>query len=578
MSVEESMFKEAMAAIEAGENSRARDLLTRLLKDNPNNAQYWLWMSAVVETRKECIYSLKEALRLDPQNIAAKRGLMIYGEIEPDPSLALPYKYQKHDWETELRKAQTSASAGQSPLTRGLVYGGLILLVAAAGVAALWYFHIFSPPSVNQFIVNINRSTATASATPSINPRTPTATPPGPTPLWMMLSATYTPTPLFLVTPHVAEAYTLGMEAFQKQDWDQAIQYLQQALETEYEADDIRYYIGEAYRLKGDYPDAVSTFNTLIKHNSSFAPAYLGRARAEYYGDSTRWRDAVNDLKEAIRFDPNLGEAYLEIANILDHQGDGTGAAGYLQTVATLTPDSSLFYYYRAWAEFLTDDYDIALQDALKANALDSTIVDVYLLQGKIWQATGDFQSSIKPLNTYVTYNNSDYEGFLYLGEGYYAINDYVDAIQALSQALVLNSNLFDAYEERAFSYLKTGDAQSALTDFTSASAINPKSFDATLGRGQALMALQQYRQAYVQFNIADAYDQTDAESARLYYWRALSLEGFGDTHDAIKDWNALLALPADAVPSDMSQEASQHLATLGSSTPFLSLTVTATP
>jgi tetratricopeptide (TPR) repeat protein len=578
MSVEESMFKEAMAAIDAGENSRARDLLTRLLKDNPNDAQYWLWMSAVVETRKECIYSLKEALRLDPQNIAAKRGLMMYGEIDPDPSLALPYKYQKHDWETELRKAQTSATAGQSPLTRGLVYGGLILLVAAFGVAALWYFHIFSRPAASQTIVNINRSTATPSATPSLNPRKPTATPPGPTPLWMMLQATYTPTPLFLNTPHVAEAYTLGMEAFQKQQWDQAIQYLQQALEVEYDSDDIRYYIGEAYRLKGDYPNASDTFNSLIKRDSSFAPAYLGRARTEYYGEVGRWRDAVTDLKEALRFDPTLGQAYLEMANILDHQGDGAGALGYLQTAATLVPDSPLFYYYRSWAEFLTDDYDTALQDALKANSLDSTIVDDYLLQGKIWQATGDFQSSIMPLSTYVTYDNGDYTGFLYLGEGYYATGDYANAIQSLSQALALNDNLFDAYEQRAFSYLKTGDAQSALADFTSAIAINPKSFDATLGRGQALMALQQYRQAYVQFSIADAYDQTDAESARLYYWRALSLEGFGDTHDAIKDWNALLALPVDVVPSDMSQEASQHLATLGSSTPSLSLTVTVTP
>ena len=291
-----------------------------------------------------------------------------------------------------------------------------------------------------------------------------------------------------------------------------------------------------------------------------------------------RWRDAVTDLKEALRFDPTMGQAYLEMANILDHQGDGAGALGYLQTAATLVPDSPLFYYYRSWAEFLTDDYDTALQDALKANSLDSTIVDDYLLQGKIWQATGDFQSSIKPLETYVTYDSSDDKGFLYLGEGYYAINDYTDAIQALSQAIALNNTLFDAYNERAYSYLKTGDAQSALADFTSAIAINPKSFDATLGRGQALMALQQYRQAYVQFSIADAYDQTNAESARLYYWRALSLEGFGDTHDAIKDWNALLALPADVVPSDMSQEASQHLATLGSSTPSLSLTVTATP
>jgi tetratricopeptide (TPR) repeat protein len=266
------------------------------------------------------------------------------------------------------------------------------------------------------------------------------------------------------------------------------------------------------------------------------------------------------------------------MANIYDNQGDGKDALGYLQTAETLLPDSPLFYYYRGWAEFLTKDYDTALQDAQKANSMDSTIVNVYRLLGRIWQATGDFQSSVKPLETYVTYNRSDDKGFLYLGEGYYAINDYTDAIQALSQAIALNNTLFYAYNERAYSYLKTGDAQSALADFTKAIAIDPKSFDATLGRGQALMAMNQYGQAYVQFSIADAYDETDAETARLYYWRALSLEGVGDTHDAIKDWNALLALPADVVPSDMSLEASQHLATLGSSTPSLSLTVTATP
>jgi tetratricopeptide (TPR) repeat protein len=576
MSVEESMFKEAMAAIDAGENSRARDLLTRLLKDNPNNAQYWLWMSAVVETRKECIYSLKEAYRLDPQNVAAKRGLMMYGEIEPDPSLALPYKYQKHDWESELRKSQASAVKKQSPLARSLVYGGLILLVAAVGVAALWYFHIFSRPNADQTFVNINRSTATPSATPSIKPRRATPTPTGPTPLWMMLQATYTPTPLFLETPHVAEAYSLGMEAFQKRNWDQAITYFQQALETEYNSNDIRYYIGESYRLKGDYANANDMFNTIIKRNSSFAPAYLGRARTEYYGLSN-WRDAVTDLKEAIRFDSTMGQAYLEMACVFDNQGDGNSALGYLETAEPLVPDSPLFYYYRGWAEFLTDDNDSALKDILKANSMDSTIVDMYLLLGKIYQATGDYQSSIKPLTTYITYDSTDYKGYLYLGRGYYAINDYDNTIQTMTQALALNNTVFEAYEDRADSYMKINNPQSALADFISALAIDPKSFDANMGRGQALMAQNEYRLAYVQFNVADAYDKTDTESARLYYWRALSLEGIGDTHDAIKDWNALMALPPDAVPSDMSSEASQHLSTLKLGTPSAGLTVTVT-
>jgi Tfp pilus assembly protein PilF len=53
MAAHDVMFHEAMTAIRQGERSRARDLLTRLIKIDRNQAKYWLWMSTVVETGKE---------------------------------------------------------------------------------------------------------------------------------------------------------------------------------------------------------------------------------------------------------------------------------------------------------------------------------------------------------------------------------------------------------------------------------------------------------------------------------------------------------------------------------------------
>ena len=55
---EENMFLEAQKAIEAGDKARGKDLLTRLLKQNQQNADYWLWMSAVVDSEKERRYCL----------------------------------------------------------------------------------------------------------------------------------------------------------------------------------------------------------------------------------------------------------------------------------------------------------------------------------------------------------------------------------------------------------------------------------------------------------------------------------------------------------------------------------------
>ena len=80
---EEVMFDEALSAIRTGERTRARDLLTRLLKVGHENASYWVWMSAVVDTPKERLFCLKEAVRIDPQNASAIRGLVVMGARQP---------------------------------------------------------------------------------------------------------------------------------------------------------------------------------------------------------------------------------------------------------------------------------------------------------------------------------------------------------------------------------------------------------------------------------------------------------------------------------------------------------------
>ncbi len=80
------MFTEAIAAVQAGDKGRARELLSRLLRIEPSNAEYWLWLSAAVPTERERLFCLKSALKHDPTNRAALRGLVILGARKPDPA------------------------------------------------------------------------------------------------------------------------------------------------------------------------------------------------------------------------------------------------------------------------------------------------------------------------------------------------------------------------------------------------------------------------------------------------------------------------------------------------------------
>src|SRR4030067_2947155 len=76
---QDKMYKAALEAIDQGQTTRARDLFTRLLRSDSAKAEYWLGMSTLVDTNAERIYCLESALRVDPDNEDAKRGLIILG-------------------------------------------------------------------------------------------------------------------------------------------------------------------------------------------------------------------------------------------------------------------------------------------------------------------------------------------------------------------------------------------------------------------------------------------------------------------------------------------------------------------
>ena len=286
---EEGMFLEAMAAIQEGDRARARDLLTRLLKVDPNQAEYWLWMSALVETPRERSYCLNEVIRIDPNNPAARRGMMIAGTADPDEKNIVPRKLQQRNWETALlgaEKPEKALAASSLRLTLGLA-AGLIVLVVLAVVG------ILSARAPKYGIVYITedlsaRPSVTFLPTSSAVVRSPTPTFIGPTPLWMMMNATYTPTALYVNTPHpVSEAYRIAMRSYSRDDWAGMEKYMLQVITVQPDAADVDYYIGEANRFQKNYTAAASFYNRAIAADPNFAPAYLGRARAKLALDPT---------------------------------------------------------------------------------------------------------------------------------------------------------------------------------------------------------------------------------------------------------------------------------------------------
>lgn len=575
------MLNEAISALRDGDQPRARDLLTRMLKVEQDNANYWVWMSAAVETKKEKIYCLQTALKLDPENALAKRGLILFGarkadaDIKPFPLNSEPIWKQRLLQEQEEKKQQDKATIGKPILRIGILTSVFFVLLVVVWVG-------FRTPGAV-----IKRSTRTPGPSPTFT-LTPTSmnaglelegtsTFVGPTPLWMLLKETYTPTPLYVVTQHPitsSDAFSAGIRYFQQGNWKDAIALMQQvaALETGSGAD-AWYYIGEANRLNGNNAEAMKGFDKAIQINPNFGVAYLGRAIVSLALDPRA--KIINDLDDAIKFDPSYAPAYVERAAYFLANDELDNARTDIQKAMEIDASSSRVFSVQAELELRLENFGDALVSAQKANSLDVTNLPVYLVLGRANLEMEHYQDAVRALEIYNIYTPGDPLAMIYLATSYNYTGDYLGAIQLLDTVLTRDKTRSEAYYQRGLSHFGMENYKKAVTDFQLAFDYDPKDLDASIGLAQTYLKMGFPGDAYAEIrDHAARLAKTDRQLAQVYYWEATALEEL-ENSSAITYWTYLLALPADSMPAEWRTVAQGWISKRYTATPVLTDTKT---
>jgi len=563
MAVEDSIFKEVRKAVEEGDRSRARDLLSQALRRDQNDVNVWLWMSAVVDTPKERAYCLQEALRIDPNNMAAKRGLNMMGELVPEPYSGEPQRLKSRNWQGDIDKGKSPTV--QLPWKKIGLYGGGAIIALA-----LLMFAIFGPKKEKAVISYDPNPTITPSPT-QVPTMTPTWT--GPTPPWLALAATYTPTPLYVNTPHpIIEAYRLSIRAFERQEWDKAIGYLQQSIQSEPNTADLPYLLGEAYRLSGHYGEAAKAYDQSLQGNGAFAPAYLGRALNQWAIDPNQVDQIRSDLEAALTYDPHLPETLTQLGRLDLDTGNPESALERFNAAESQNLAFPITYYNRARAYLALGDTDAALADAERASQADLTMVPAYLTLGEALQANDRYVDSVVPLEIYIRYaQNVDPSVYLKITRAYRAASNWSAALEAVTKVLEQVPDSLDAIVERGYIYLESGEAQKALDDFDAVLAADPNSFSAGIARSRALIMLGAYSDAILQLDQTEPLAQDDTQRLEVDFWRAQALETL-DTTSAVVVWERILNAPDGMVPDEWRALAQVKLSALYTPTvnPFL--------
>ena len=584
---EDRILQEAIEAIETGQGARARDLLTRVLRKEPARADCWLYMSAVVETAKERTFCLENALKYDPDNETALQGLVMLGKLPPDENIALVRPENERsredvkifdpvpDEEEEAAKKKKKRSPGKQIVPT--------VLVSIVALALIWV-GIFGNPFAENSGGLISPRTQPGEPTTTFAPLaaaardTPTASPtttPEPqktvsnvalaTPLTILIEETYTPTPMYVDTPHPSnEAYDAALRSFKHGNYEQALGLFEQAreqMENNREGDlDVRYYIGLILMEMGEFEDARREFELIIQDEPRFAPAYTGKSQAIL---SMRSNAIVSgDLYKAINTDPGFIEGYLAIAEYRLNREEPEDVLYISEQLLKVAPEHPRGLHYLAEAYLGLGENELALETARQAFELDMTMHDHYYTLGRSLIENGYNEEGYGYMELYTRDMEEIEDRFVlyYMGRAFQGFDDHIRAIENFEASYEIRRDLYKMSYYWANSLIAIGEYEAAVDR-----AIVPIQqiqtwFEPYLTHAQALYYLEDYDDAKEAIEAGADLAKTDAQLAELYYWRGIIYEDLGYPLISVKNWERLLELGPEVVPTEYLREAQKRL------------------
>ncbi|WP_392534887.1 tetratricopeptide repeat protein [Nostoc sp. C117] len=258
----------------------------------------------------------------------------------------------------------------------------------------------------------------------------------------------------------------LGDEYFEKGEYINAISSYNQGLEVNSRDVDFYYKRGLAHYQIGDYESAIADYSQAIQINIHDAKSYNKRGLA--LSQLGAYQEAINDYTEAIRINPNVAVAYKNRAEARSQIGDNQGAIEDYTQAIKINPHYGDAYKNRGIARYLLGTQP-GFSQAIKINPQDAV---AYKNRGNARSDLGDFEGAIEDYTHAIQINHNYIDAYYNRGNARSDLGDFEGAIEDYTYAIQINSRYADAYYNRGNIRLEIADKQGAIEDFKKAADI----------------------------------------------------------------------------------------------------------
>jgi superkiller protein 3 len=323
----------------------------------------------------------------------------------------------------------------------------------------------------------------------------------------------------------------LGIESYNKEDYDKAIERLNAAANLRPADADIFYYLGDSYSAKKQYKEAIVKYEKAMQ----IAPQ---QATEEHYFNVGYAYEVTQDNSNAFQYyQKALGkksdnpETLTHLGDVSSKLNDWKNAIDAYERAFSLNPkidDPEVFFNWGLAYVNSSSQYDKAAPKFEKAVELKiDNISEAYFQLGRAYKSTGRFREAVDNYQKQLEKKADDDHAFWAysdLGEIYSSnLPNKEAALEASKGAVRVKSRNHEAWVNLGVAWNNLGKNQEAAESYNQAVLLEPNNAEYRLRLGNSYWRLQRYSEAIETLNKAV---ELNPKLGEAYYYRGLAYKG----------------------------------------------------
>ncbi|MFH1230623.1 MAG: tetratricopeptide repeat protein [Planctomycetota bacterium] len=285
--------------------------------------------------------------------------------------------------------------------------------------------------------------------------------------------------------------------------------------------------------------DRIKAAEEALKIDPDYGDAYQVMGYA--YKDKNDYDKAYDYFSKAIKKTPTLAYSYYERAMITAYKWNKPEEAiPDFEKVLQYDPKSHIGYFAKGTIKYYQEDYDSAITDYTEAIKLKPKYVESYNNRGIAYKDKGELDKAIADYNEAIRLDPKYADAYCNRGSVYKDKGELDKAISDFNEAINLDPKYAGAYSNRGNAYNLKGELDKAIADYTEAITLDPKFAMAYYNRGNVYFAKGELEKAIADYNEAI---RLDPKSAAGYCNRGYAYAQKGELDKAIADYNEAITL-----------------------------------